>query len=176
MAGDTRQARAWGTRQRAASGVEVSRLRRRDRADLGAFTTGEIASGELGRAEPPRRLSGRRCGWSRRLKCQARRRRRRRRCMHACGQGCIALCETGCEAKCGSAPQERVHEPWHRRAAKPTRVMPATGVAGQGKRSEAEPRAEPDAKRDAAALRRSARMSRGIGAWRSRHERCPQPA
>ncbi len=40
IAGETGQARARGIRQCAAWGVEVSRLRRRDRADLGAFTMG----------------------------------------------------------------------------------------------------------------------------------------
>ena len=58
------------------------------------------------RGEPPRRLSGGRCGGSRRQSCAARCRTRRRRCPQSCGHQCTARCG----AKCGRAPQERPHE------------------------------------------------------------------
>ena len=59
--------------------------------------------------ERSRRLSGGRCGRSRRQSCAARCRRRWRSCPLRCGHGCMARCG----AKCVRAPQERAHERRH---------------------------------------------------------------
>ncbi len=76
---------ASGVEPKAAPGGQDGRIR--------GMSDGGIDAGEPGGGEPPRRLSGGRCGRSRGQSCAARCRRRRR-----------------CGAKCGRAPQERPHE------------------------------------------------------------------
>ena len=138
---------ASGVRNEAPKGVQIATNPRE--------SDGGIDAGEAGGGEPPRRLSGGRCGGSRGQSCAARCRRRRRCCPHWCGQQCASRCG----AKCGPAPQERPHEcgehcaGWcaSRCAAKPAtgdapgdarvhraepEAMPAAGAAGQGERGE----------------------------------------
>ena len=134
---------------RDASGVESKAAPGGQDGRICGMSDGGIDAGEAGGGEPPRRLSGGRCGRSRGQSCAARCRRRRRCCPHWCGQQCTARCG----AKCGRAPQERPHEcggdcaGWcaSRCAAKPApgdargapdraEAMPAAGAAGQGER------------------------------------------
>ena len=60
-----------------ASGVTKPRLRRRDGAYSCSMSDGGIVAVERGSSEPPRRLSGGRCGHYRSTECRARRRRDR---------------------------------------------------------------------------------------------------
>ena len=112
---------ASGVRPKAAPGGRDSRI--------GSIEVREIGAGDLRRSEPPRRLSGGRCGRSRRQSCAARCRRRRRCCPHRCGQSCTAQCGGRCPAK----PATATHGVLPRRA----EAMPAAGAAGQGERGEA---------------------------------------
>ena len=89
---------AWGVEPKAAPGGQDGQIC--------GMSDGGIDAGEPGGGEPPRRLSGGRCGRSRRQSCAARCRRRGRKCPHWCGHDCTARCG----AKCGRAPQERPHE------------------------------------------------------------------
>ena len=89
-----------------ASGVESKAAPGGQDGRICGMSDGGIDAGEAGGGEPPRRLSGGRCGRSRRQSCAARCRRRRRWCPRWCGQQCTARCG----AKCGRAPQERPHE------------------------------------------------------------------
>ena len=124
-----------------ASGVEPKAAPGGQDGRICGISDGEIGAGEPGGGEPSRRLSGGRCGGSRRQSCAARCRRRGRKCPHSCGHDCPARCG----AKCGRAPQERPHECSERCAAKPAPgdargapgragAMPAAGAAGQGER------------------------------------------
>ena len=78
--------------------------------------------------EPRRRMSGGRCGRSRRQSCAARCRRRWRSCPHWCGQWCMAQCGARCTAK----PTPATHGAPGRQA----EALPAAGAAGQGERGE----------------------------------------
>ena len=89
-----------------ASGVEPKAAPGGQDGRICGMSDGEIGAGEPGGGEPSRRLSGGRCGRSRRQSCAARCRRRGRKCPHWCGHDCTARCG----AKCGRAPQERPHE------------------------------------------------------------------
>ena len=89
-----------------ASGVEPKAAPGGQDGQICGMSDGGIDAGEAGGREPPRRLSGGRCGRSRRQSCAARCRRRGRKCPHSCGHNCTARCG----AKCGRAPQERPHE------------------------------------------------------------------
>ena len=89
-----------------ASGVEPKAAPGGQDGRICGMSDGEIGAGEPGGGEPSRRLSGGRCGRSRRQSCAARCRRRGRKCPHWCGHDSTARCG----AKCGRAPQERPHE------------------------------------------------------------------
>ena len=89
-----------------ASGVEPKAAPGGQDGRICGMSDGEIGAGEPGGGEPSRRLSGGRCGRSRRQSCAARCRRRGRKCPHWYGHNCTARCG----AKCGRAPQERPHE------------------------------------------------------------------
>ena len=84
---------ALGVKPKAAPGGQDGRIC--------GMSDGGIDAGEPGGGEPSRRLSGGRCGRSRRQSCAARCRRRGRNCPHWCGHYCTARCG----AKCGRAPQ-----------------------------------------------------------------------
>ena len=58
-----------------------------------------IDAGGPGSSEPPRRVSGRRRGRSRRQSCAARCRRRRQSCLHQRGQSYTPQCEARCTAQ-----------------------------------------------------------------------------
>ncbi len=79
------------------------------RAPGGGIQEGKIAAGEPGDGEPPRRVSGRRCGRSR-------------------GQPCAARCRRRCTAK----PSPATHEV----PVRPAEALPTVGAAGQGERGE----------------------------------------
>jgi len=110
------------------------------------MSDGGIDAGEAGGVKPPRRVSGGRCGRSRRQSCAARCRRRRRSGPHWCGHDCPARCG----AKCG-----RVHAGTPARAETPA----ARGVPPR--RAEARPAAGEGRARRAPRRARRAAPSRG---------------
>ena len=112
-----------------ASGVEPKAAPGGQDGRICGMSDGEIGAGEPGGGEPSRRLSGGRCGRSRRQSCAARCRRRGRWCSHWCGHYCTARCG----AKYGRAPQERPYECSERCAAKPA-PGGARGAPGRARR------------------------------------------
>ena len=153
---------AWGVRTKAAPGGQDSQS--------SGKSDGGIDAGEAGGGEPPRRLSGGRCGRGRRQSCAARWRRRGRRCSQSCGHQCPARCG----AKCGRAPRER-----------PTSAAStAPGGARAGARRCRHPathgthRAEPRRCPQPAQPARASEASTATSAARSagaRRTRCPPP-
>ena len=110
---------ASGVRTKAAPAIRDGRKR--------SISEGGIDAGETGGSEPPRRVSGRRCGRNRSQSCAARCRRRRRSCLHWCGRQCTARYGI----RCGNCPHRR-----RTKCAGATEAMPAAGAVGQGERDE----------------------------------------
>ena len=93
------QPAAWGVEPKAAPGGQDGRIC--------GMSDGEIDAGEAGGGEPSRRLSGGRCGRSRRQSCAARCRRRGRKMSRTrAGTSARARCAARCAAKLGT---ERPH-------------------------------------------------------------------
>ena len=92
---------AWGVESKAAPGGQDGRIC--------GMSEGGIAAGEPGGREPPRRLSGGRCGGSRRQSCAARWRRRRRQRRHECPHLCGHQCRARCAARCAAKPAPARH-------------------------------------------------------------------
>ena len=124
------------------------------------MSDGGIDAGEPGGLEPPRRLSGGRCGRSRRQPCEARCRRRRRKrpheCPHLCGHQCRARCAARCTAKPAPARHGVQRLPKPRRSPQPAQPARAS-----------EARSATSAARSAGA-RRTKRMSGAVSGTSAR--------
>ena len=106
-----------------ASGVEPKAAPGGQDGRICGMSDGEIGAGEPGGGEPSRRLSGGRCGRSRRQSCAARCRRRGRKCPHWCGHDCTARCGAKCGRGSAGAPA---------RVRRALREAPARGERGGG--------------------------------------------